>query len=223
MRKYRATDELKPSTTKRGKHRAMGQVNSIIVHTTGYGVGLKRLHKKFKTLEAIDEAYANRMARILKYKGHFLIGYTGTIYQFLPLNEEAWHTGSGKRNALRKFSKRPAKWWRERWAGKVDGPMKHVCWQPDNNGRISVNARTIGIDLLAHGPVLPGYTDSQYKSLDKLTRALCVDLKLPFDRLRVLGHEDVHPIDRNGWDPGKKFVWERLFPTTSPDLNQCGG
>ena len=94
MKKHRAADKLLPSKIAQGGNRNLAAVNSIIIHTTGYGAGLKRLKEKHKdsqgnvdeeSLRKIGEGYAKRMANILKYKGHFLIDHLGVVYQFLPL------------------------------------------------------------------------------------------------------------------------------------------
>jgi hypothetical protein len=72
MEKYRAADQLLESKTARGNKRSLEKINSIIIHTTGYGAGLKRLKEKHAgDLVAIGADYAKRMANILKYKGHF--------------------------------------------------------------------------------------------------------------------------------------------------------
>ena len=205
---YRAADQLIESKTKRGRKRAPAQINSIIIHTTGYGAGLKRIVDRTDGLDftKIGKAYAERMARILKYKGHFLVDHTGKIWQFLPVDEVAWHTGGGKKRQL--SIKRPAKWWRDRWSGIVDNPTDLPSWQGG-----SPNQNSIGIDLLAHGNgrITNGYTEDQISNLRVLVKELCSDFSIPFDRKHVLGHEDVDWISRNGWDPGEMFDWENFF------------
>lgn len=34
------------------------------------------------------------------------------------------------------------------------------------------------------------------------------------DRRYILGHEDVHPLARWGWDPGAGFDWGRVMKAT---------
>ena len=76
MDKYRAADELLPSKTDKGSQRSLSKINSIIIHTTGYGAGLKRIKEHNKNdLATLGSAYAKRMAGVLKYKGHFLIDF----------------------------------------------------------------------------------------------------------------------------------------------------
>jgi hypothetical protein len=209
MKKHRAADKLLPSKIAQGGNRNLAAVNSIIIHTTGYGAGLKRLKEKHKDpqgnldeegLGKIGKDYAKRMANILKYKGHFLIDHLGVVYQFLPLSEVAWHTGSSKRRSLNKAE--PAQWWASRWEG-LKRPTDLPAWV-----RNSPNKSSVGIDLLAHGngAITMGYTEAQYQSLTKLISALCEDLNIPRERKHIVGHEDVDPISRGnkkaGWDPG---------------------
>ena len=39
MEKYKVADKLLESKTQRGKKRNLDSVNSVIIHTTGYGAG----------------------------------------------------------------------------------------------------------------------------------------------------------------------------------------
>jgi|ETNvirenome_6_85_1030632.scaffolds.fasta_scaffold02666_14 hypothetical protein len=219
MEKYRAADELLPSRVAQGGKRSLSEVNSIIIHTTGYGPGLKRLKDKYAdslgnlnkiALGRIGQDYAKRMANILKYKGHFLIDHLGVIYHFVPIDQTAWHTGSSKRRKLKKA--KPFGWWTLRWKSlDLDDPTDLPSWEKG-----SPNKSSIGIDLLAHGNgALSGfYTEAQYQSLAKLISALCEDVGIPRQREHIVGHEDVDPISRGntrgGWDPGR-FDYDRLL------------
>ena len=216
MEKYRAADQLLESKTARGKKRSSGKINSIIIHTTGYGAGLKRLREEHgDDLSAIGAGYAKRMATILKYKGHFLIDHVGVIYQFLPLKEVGWHTGSNKRKKLK--NNIPPGWWSLRWKD-YERPTDLPSWVSK-----SPNSVSVGIDLLAHGngAITKKYTREQYESLIKLIKALCEDLNISTEEEYIVGHEDVDPISRGtskgGWDPGN-FDWEHVRANTRPEI-----
>jgi N-acetyl-anhydromuramyl-L-alanine amidase AmpD len=206
MKKYNETNELLPSTTTKSRKRK--RINSIIIHTTGYGKGLERIEKKCDgDLALAGKMYAERMAKILRYKGHFLLDHTGMIYQFLDLDDIAWHTGGGKKRRLK--IEEPFEWWTERWKGIVDKPTDLPSWDSRPNNI------SIGIDLLAfsNGPHFPNhYTELQIESLARLVGSLCKDYNIPLDRKHIVGHEDVDPISRGrkkgGWDPGRKFDWD---------------
>ncbi len=221
MKLYRGATKLKPSTIPENpKKRRLDLVNSIVIHTTGYGVGLQRIVKyqrhKENGLKIIGETYAHRMANILKYKGHFLIDHTGETWQFLDVKDIAWHSGSKQRKKLK--SNEPFKWWSDRWKGVVNKPTDLPSWIH------SPNVNSIGIDLLAHGngEITEGYTDEQYKSLARLIFCLCEDYSIPYEREYILGHEDIDPIsrgsERGGWDPGR-FDWDKLFDLIQQEIS----
>jgi N-acetyl-anhydromuramyl-L-alanine amidase AmpD len=77
--------------------RPMADVRCAILHTTGYGPGLERLDKLALAGKVADvgEAFAVRQVRILKYRPHYLVGRDGKIFQLMPHNTRAPHTGSG--------------------------------------------------------------------------------------------------------------------------------
>ena len=215
MDKYHAADELFPSKTDKGQRRSLAKINSIIIHTTGYGAGLKRIKEHNEgDLATIGSVYAKRMAGILKYKGHFLVDHVGVAYHLIPLGEVAWHTGSSKRRKLK--TEKLYGWWSRRWKN-LDNPTKLPSWKGNSPNKVSV-----GIDLLAHGngAITEGYTDAQYESLAKLVKALCEDLDIPMEREYIVGHEDVDPLSRGnrvkGWDPGK-FDYDRLLSLVKPE------
>ena len=138
MKLYRGATKLKPSTIPENpKKRRLDLVNSIVIHTTGYGVGLQRIVKyqrdKEDGLRIIGQTYAHRMANILKYKGHFLIDHTGETWQFLDVKDIAWHSGSKQRKKL--SSSEPFKWWSERWKGVAKKPTDLPSWihSPNTN------------------------------------------------------------------------------------------
>lgn len=221
MKLYRGATKLEPSTIpKNTKKRRLDLVNSVVIHTTGYGVGLQRIVKNQKEkedgLKIIGEIYARRMANVLKYKGHFLIDHTGETWQFLDVDEIAWHSGSKQRSKLKK--NKPFKWWSDRWKGTVSKPTDLPSWDH------APNINSIGIDLLAHGngEITEGYTEDQYKSLARLIFCLCEDYSIPYEREYLLGHEDIDPISRGtekgGWDPGT-FDWDKMFSLIQEEIN----
>jgi N-acetyl-anhydromuramyl-L-alanine amidase AmpD len=221
MKLYRGATRLKRSTIpKDTKKRRLDLVNSVVIHTTGYGVGLQRIvkHQKEKedSLKIIGEIYAHRMATILKYKGHFLIDHTGEIWQFFDVGEIAWHSGSKQRTNLKK--NKPFKWWSNRWGGVVKKPTDLPSWDH------SPNINSIGIDLLAHGngEITEAYTEEQYKSLARLVYCLCEDYSIPYEREHILGHEDIDPISRGtekgGWDPSP-FDWDKMFDMVQSEID----
>ena len=193
----------------------------IINHTTGYGVGLRRLDQRHgEDARTIDGAYARRMASILTYKATFMIGRTGLLFQFAPLKYRTHHTGGGKQKRLAAYRAdvcddipEHEQWWHLRYPyppGVLDLPV----WAPLPNGKRSPNTRSVGIDWLAPRPG-ESYTVEQYATGARLIAFLCDGLNIPADPLHVNDHSAVHPIDRsrNGkpWDFDSRFDWPGLW------------
>lgn len=87
--------------------------------------------------------------------------------------------------------------------------------QPFNfDKNVDPNNYAIGIELLSVGnakPGLPHYPEALYRGLERLLRNLCKKYKIPRDRQHIIGHEDVDPCARWGWDPHQGFDWERVL------------
>src|SRR5947207_14450767 len=72
------------------------------------------------------------------------------------------------------------------------------------------NAYAIGIELLTEGSKnKAGYDDKLYDGLHVLLPDLCSKYDIPVDKDHIIGHEDVNPVERFGWDPGAGFDWDR--------------
>lgn len=78
---------------------------------------------------------------------------------------------------------------------------------------IDPNNYSIGIEILSLGAKTKNhrvYTDEMYKTLKRLTQNLSEKYGIPLAKGRVVGHEDVNPIGRFGWDPNSGFDWTRV-------------
>ncbi len=72
------------------------------------------------------------------------------------------------------------------------------------------NDYSIGIETLGFGATKPSktaYTPEMYATLQRLVTDLTQRHDIPMKKGRVVGHEDVNPIGRFGWDPGQGFDW----------------
>jgi N-acetyl-anhydromuramyl-L-alanine amidase AmpD len=75
------------------------------------------------------------------------------------------------------------------------------------------NAYTFGIELAGgDGPHDPAISEGSYRGLDQLLTYLCAEYEIPRTSEFIIGHEDVNPIARWGWDPGRTFDWNRACP-----------
>lgn len=94
-----------------------------------------------------------------------------------------------------------------RWPGS-DVPVNFDIDQNPNN-------YSLGIETVGYGSATPDpkvYTDEMYTALRTLVDDLCAKYGIPREKGRVIGHEDVNPLTRFGWDPHQGFDWSRLYP-----------
>ena len=93
-----------------------------------------------------------------------------------------------------------------RW-GATAGPVNYnVDKRP--------NAYSVGIEMLSVGAKTPSasvYTPEMYASLRTLVADVCSRHGIPMRKGTVLGHEDVNPIQRFGWDPNQGFDWSQVW------------
>lgn len=202
------------------KLRTQANMNSCIIHTTGYGEGLKRLDDAFKNdLLRIDEAYAKRLANILTYKAHFFIGRTGYTAQMAPLKYMTWHSAGSyisyykqpewsKTKSVAKGGRKVTvnvSWWPDRFPG-LQSPLDLDAFKGGN-----INKNTWALDILAPPPG-GKYTDVQHIMAARICHYVHTSFNLPLDTLHIMGHEDINPLDRSnargGWDVGPEWDWE---------------
>lgn len=104
----------------------------------------------------------------------------------------------------------------KRW-GTTDEPYYFSQNKDPNN-------YSIGIELLSVGAAKAGadvYPEALYTGLDKLLTNLCKKYKIPRDRQHIIGHEDVDPCARWGWDPNQGFDWERVLQQSEPTSTEA--
>jgi len=193
----------------------------VMVHTAGRGVLDKAKEWGVSPLKAAERIYTRKGASF----AHYVIGHDGTILQIADEIEMAWH--SGMPNEQRVLYTSGA------WTGKVP-PTALARWKAKWAGRkaptdlyptSSPNACYIGIELVPESTAT--FTPQQY---DKCGALICdiatrhgfmktfIDATFPSPRL--VGHEDIEPLERwdknGGWDPGAlrevpKFDWNKIY------------
>jgi len=206
------------------RRRKVEQVKCGILHTTGYGPGVKRLDKSDLSPAEIDLAYAQRMANILEYKGHLFIGRTGGVWQMMPLSYVGYHTGSSKRGKYKsaawlKVRGKDMAWWQERFPS-LRGPLDLPAWEKNSPNKVAW-----GIDFLAPKPGEP-YTDEQYRSGAKVVVRCARICGHHINDWRITTHSDVHPLDRTNkfgpWDLGKRWDRERFWRMVREEIDREG-
>jgi len=193
------------------------QVICIVLHTTGYGTGLGALDDKYLDQLRVDLEYARRLHRILKYKGSFLVGRTGAVFQMAPLCFTSWHSSSAQVSQLEVGAQlmKNRQWWFDANPG-LDTPLDLPAWRPIKKAA-SINTRSVGIDFLAPKPG-DVYFEEQIRSGARLVAELCTMLDIPNDTRHVTDHSTVHPGDlpagrgkpSGPWDFDSRFPWTRF-------------
>lgn len=98
-----------------------------------------------------------------------------------------------------------------RWPGQASP----VGFEEDD-GR--PNDHSIGIEIVSFGQTQPdsnAYSEAMYASLAMLVDDICERHDIPKRPPFVVGHEDVNPVERWGWDPGQGFEWHRILDNTT--------
>jgi hypothetical protein len=200
----------------RGELRPFG----LLLHTTGDGLAKKCLAED--AVKATCETYAG-----MKEGPHYAVVPDGRLIKFRSPDTVSWHAGvsahdrasylNGSWESDGKIPSAVIKWWKLRWLGKKS--PQHLY--PER----SPNASYVGIEMIPCGvynkntwdavlgtPATPTgrYTAEQYMQVALLATALAKAYNWPdgwAEGPRLLGHEDVNPYTRPGWDPGAYHGW----------------
>ncbi len=190
-------------------------VYGLCVHTTGSGPATKAKGTARTPLQIALDYYVRGGEGF----PHYLIGYDGTIHAICDEGHVAWHAGWATRGGKSRWESWTAPtWWSAVWR-RWNAATPANLLPP---GASSPNQVYIGVELLAD-PTGWGFTSAQYDALTRLVvdvfRRHGIPLSEP-PNPRLLGHEDVEPIERanasGGWDPGAhrtvpKFSWAGLW------------
>jgi len=93
-----------------------------------------------------------------------------------------------------------------RWPGR-NAPVNFEV-DPDPNN-YSIGIETLGFGAQSADPAV--YTPAMYASLRTLVSDLSRKYGIPMTKGRIVGHEDVNPVARFGWDPSSGFEWPRVY------------
>lgn len=93
-----------------------------------------------------------------------------------------------------------------RWPS-LDMPINFDI-DPDPNN-YSIGIETLGVGATTADPAV--YPSAMYSSLRTLVMDLSKRYKIPMKKGRIVGHEDVNPVARFGWDPAPGFDWASVY------------
>jgi hypothetical protein len=161
-----------------------------------------------------------------------VIDHDGTIYQLAPDDIVTAHAGGANKSAYASgswssiVSPETARRWRAKWPGYTN-PYQLFPGSSPNTNYVGVEMIPIG-DGFGGSPMRPGlrFTTAQHNAAVKLANDLASRHGFPSgwkSTSRLLGHEDVDPIERSdaggGWDPG----WLRNAPYFDFDFVRSSG
>jgi hypothetical protein len=196
------------------------KVWGCLVHTTGGGVTAKARAKWRGLSHPLDVALAvyidfqNGAAGYFWGGPGYVIDHDGSIHQIAPDEVRTEHAGSGNRmlyhtgSWVNRVAPEVVAQWKRRWA------VKHPYAMFPST---SPNIDYVGVEMIPVGdgfgglPMAPGlrFTKYQHNAAIALGRDLAERHGWPDgwqNTGRLLGHEDVDPIERSdnlgGWDPG---------------------
>jgi N-acetyl-anhydromuramyl-L-alanine amidase AmpD len=214
---------------------AQRAIYGICVHTTGDGIPAEAAKSGKHPLDVARAVYL-RMGLV---GPHYVIDPFGQYEQYAPPEVIRYHAGieAEQRRSfldghwLEDKNRIPADvvaWWQRRWPGIKSPAHLYPSKSP--------NKDYVGIELIPAGRYVkvpgihktqwrfehgskPGFDKQrfsleQYFSLAKLCLQLSEENGLDLTKPGVLvGHEDLNPYTRPGWDPGSKieaFSWNLL-------------
>lgn len=197
----------------------------FLLHTTGGGVTDKAKKTGKTPLQVAIEVYIASQNGSNGYKWggpHYVIDFDGQIYQVAPDEILTAHAGGPNRSAYfdgswrTRCSAETVKEWDQKW-----GPSRHHPYQlfPST----SPNDDYVGCEMIPIGdgyggsPRAPGLRFTQAQHDSAIALGIDVGMRNSYppgwaSADRLVGHEDVDPIERSdtggGWDPG----WLRPSP-----------
>ena len=189
----------------------------VMLHTTGGGLPDKAHHEGLSPLETARKVYGG-----MREGPHYVIAPDGAVERYRADDQIAYHCGVSpvdRRDFLTghweaRVGRGVVGWWRARWPGVLSPQHLYPSTSP--------NSDYIGVELIpclaqtkgnggslkpVFGTPIGGergrFTGAQYVAAALLTLQLCEAYSIPMRRRgRVVGHEDINPITRPGWDPG---------------------
>lgn len=232
MSRYRSPLAHFVSNPRDVRNRPNPKPYGLLVHQTGRGILKRARQLGIPPLEAAVELYTKRGNPFAHYVGD----QDGTTIQLADEREQAWHAGipaaqrrlylSGEWENM--VSKRALERWYARWAmfhlsfRRRHKHLKPLISPSHLYPTRSPNQCFVGYELI---PDRWGrFSNKQYKALSIFIKEFWERHKLPPLGLhlpvrRLLGHEDVEPLERwnrqGGWDPGSlrtrpKFNWRKI-------------
>jgi hypothetical protein len=201
----------------------------LTVHTSGSSLVARAVSDGKSVIDAACDYY-----RTARFSTHYIVGYGGELYQVYPDSERVMHVGFSAwqrdwylRGDWQKDGRLPRAVisdWQASWPGRKSPAHLYPSKWP-NDDYVAAELPPAGhyhgsrwIPLPGLTMAYPGsrYTAEQVAAVAFLAADLATRHNWPrgFARTaRLLGHEDLNPQERPGWDPGAWrgwFDWDRV-------------
>jgi len=199
------------------------RITGIVVHQPGAGLHKRSIRMRCSMLDAAAYVYC-RLG--VPNKPHYCIDPSGAVLECVPVRDVARHVGRPKPWAWMEYRRGGLcdgipDWWSDYWIARGVVSPGQLCggaWQKPPH---SVNACTIGIELLPEtlrGP----FSERQRAKLRQMCHELAHKWGFPVDHATVVSHSDIDPVTRSiavkgkvvPWDPwtlgGQEWRWEGL-------------
>ena len=164
--------------------------------------GIELNIQKLYALESKEKAWMKYLRYFSWYKKY----PSNAVYVTADLKK----TTSDKAMFVMQESKKPwskyYNYFEKRWSSRLVPIQFHEESDPNNY--------SIGIELVSYGSNEHHsnvYSKAMYKSLKNLLKNLHKTHGIPIDRNHIVGHEDVNPVARFGWDPNTGFDWDCIL------------
>jgi hypothetical protein len=220
-----------------GKVIVRNQVYGLSVHTTGSGDWLKNaLNAGVDPLQKVVNMYLIPG----RFCPGYVLGYDGTLIQIAKDSSVTFHSGND--DTVGTWESKKTAYKNGTWKNKVSLPTYNLWvqrWGLDKNPTslypsTNVNYDYIGVEMvpIMNGSAEPAFPGSLFTiQQHRMVGLLYLDLASRHgfnatEKTRLVGHEDVNPIDRfdsdGGWDPG--FIrYSRYFDWSLTGIGLFGG
>jgi hypothetical protein len=213
----------------------------MCLHTTGRGIVKAASGQRRKAIDVALELYLESQSGALhgyRWGGPtYLMDYDGSLHQFSPDEVMTFHAGGPDREDyldgdwIHRMPGISLVEWRKAW------PLPHYKSPQHLYPGRTANTPYVGVEMLPIGFGQGGeprghclFTQAQHEAAIALGRDLAARHRWPADWAqgpRLVGHEDVQPLERSdrlgGWDPGarrERPYWDDAY--VRGELNRSG-
>ncbi len=202
--------------------------HGICIHNPGPSIPDKIAHDGVEATEAAIAVYS-KMAAQDGTGPHYVVLPAGEVVQLRDAGVIAWHAGLSSEHRANyldgtweqdynRLPKSIVQWWKMRHPG-IKSPAHLYPGKSQNEAYVGIEVVSCGVyskntwePVLGTPVTAQGrYTAQQYTTLALLCLSIGKRFAFPSEWYtvsgRLVGHEDINPYTRPGWDPGAFRGW----------------